>query len=148
MPITLVGDFKVGRELMKADRKRRMSRIRNLERKHDRSVLKGGMGLTASEHKELKQLNGMIPFCSVSTMLPGRIENIVINVKLLQAFMRKLGSRFICTVKVDEHKLTLEYRNRTDRGSKGELELFDLSHRFEAFTDIPKIEIAEDVYHA
>lgn len=146
MPLSLVGDFKVGREFMKEDRRRRMNRIRSLERKHDRSIENGGSGLPASELKELNQLYRSIPFCSVSTMLPASIEGIIINVKLLQSFMRKLGSRYVCSIKVDERKLILTYKDKF-KGNKGILELLDISQHFQGFTDIPKLEIVEDIYH-
>src|SRR5699024_6097717 len=98
MPLTLVGDFKVGRELMKEDRKRRMGRIRNLERKHDRLIEKGGSGLPASELRELNYLSKTITFCSASSMLPAKIDGIILNVMILQSFMGKLGSSFVCSI--------------------------------------------------
>lgn len=148
MPLTLEGDFKIGRELMKEDRKRHMSRIRSLEKKHDRSVKNGGMGLTASEHKELNQLYKLVRYRSVSSLLPAKIDGITINVKLLQSFMRKLGSSFICSISVVDNKLILEYRKNTNQSNKGVLELVDISQHFKNFTDVPTLKIAEGVYHA
>lgn len=142
MPLTLIGDFEVGRELMKADRKRRMSRIRSLEGKHDRMLDRNTPPPRAMSN-EIDQLRSLIPYCSVSSMLPAKIDGIIINAKLLQAFMRKLKRDYRLSVTVDEHKLTLEYRNRFNKGNKGVLVLKDISKHFKNFTDIPTLEFEE-----
>lgn len=139
MPIKVIGDFKEGREIMKDTRRRHMSRIRSLEKKHDRLILNGGRGLPTSELKELNQLYDLIPFCSVSSMLPARVDGIIVNVKLLQRYIRKLRG-YDLKISVKDNSLILEYEGIFKK-SKGYLRLYDISNHFEGYPDIPELAI-------
>lgn len=137
MKITIKGDFKTGRESMKLERRRLTSEIRKLERKHEKLRV-------MPSNKELNQLRSLqkkVPIFSVSLTIPVKYEGIVINGKLLQAFNRKLRGMYR-QITADEKKLVLHYGHRPKEWI-GELELYDLSHYFKGFTDIPKLVIKD-----
>lgn len=139
MPLIIDGDFKLGKELMKEDRKRRMNAIRKLERQH----AKLNVTPPVSELNQLEALRKKIPFCSVTETLPAKLDNgLIINAKLLQAFMKKLrGFQYKFTITDDS--LILHYGKRHGTWT-GKLELCDISTHFKGFTDIPKLEISTE----
>lgn len=134
MDVSIVGDFKKGKELMKAKRAESMKQIRKLERKHEKLNLP-----PAKEVKELEALQKTIPFYSVSVTTPAKYENVIINGKLVLNFIKKLKG-FHYDITTTDDSLKLSYGRKLGEWT-GELELFDLSSYFEGFTDIPKLEV-------
>ncbi|MBN6205561.1 hypothetical protein JYK21_03775 [Ralstonia pickettii] len=133
MKLTVVGDFKAGKELMKLYRAEAVKEINKIERKRQYS---------SNDISRLYKLEKQRLFYSVSKTLPARVEGIVINVKLLQSFIRKLGSKYDYSIKVEDKNLILNYKSRSGKG-QGSFTLYDISEAFKNFTNIPKLEFPE-----
>lgn len=135
MPVKVIGDFEIGREQMKLQRRESMKEITRLERKIENQTL------TSSDRNRLNRLDSELKFCSVSVILPAEIEGIMVNVKTLQAFVKKLQRDHVLTFSVDEQKLTLVYQDRYKKRNKGKLILLDISKHFKNYVDVPKLVI-------
>lgn len=135
MEIVIDGEFSKGKELMKKRRRSCMAEINKLEKKLEK--------LKVAPNRELNQLESlrkMLLIYSISKTVPVKHNTgIIVNGKLLQAFMKKLKG-FQYTISSNEQSLKLQYGRRYGEWT-GELELFDISSYFEGFTDIPKLEV-------
>lgn len=143
MSISIEGDFAIGRELMKQNRKNRSKEITRLSKEHDK-MYENNTGSPVSTSNKIERLEKSIQFCSVSLTLPAEIDGIIINAKLLQAFMKNLNKDYRTSFTVDEYKLQLDYWNRFKHSDRGNLTLFDISDHFKGYTDIPKLVINND----
>lgn len=136
MELSIVGEFTEGKELMKVRRQNLMSEINKLEREHKK--LKALP--PTNELNRLESLRKKIPFYSISKTLPVRHNTgIIINGKILLAFMKKLKG-FQYGLENTDRSLKLLYGRKFGEWT-GELELFDISHHYEGFTDIPELEV-------
>lgn len=138
MNITFNGDFTDGRELMKVKRQQLINEIKRLEKEHKKLEAYPPQ----SELNHLESIRSKLPFYSISKTVPVEFKDIIINGKLLKAFIKKLKG-FQYQITTNEHRLKLEY-GRKHGNWIGELELFNLSSYFKGFTDIPKMEVSYD----
>lgn len=126
--------FAKGKEMMKKLRADNQKEIRRLEKI---TSGKGRRNLTEKEFGSLEWLKRSIPIYSVSKVLPVKYGGLIINGKLLKAYVKKLKG-FEIKVQSDEEKFILRYGK--ERGKyTGRLELYDLSEFFQGFPNIPEL---------
>lgn len=125
------GSFTQGRNLMKSKRAAAQKGITQLHRKERKNGY-----LTAEDKEELEALKKSVPVYSLSRNLPARYGGIVINSKLLKAFLKKLNGLNYVAMPIED-KIVISYEN--EKQSKGKLELYDQSKYFEEFNDIPTL---------
>lgn len=90
---------------------------------------------------KLDDLEKQMFMYSPSKVLPGRVGDIVINIKAFQAFYKKLKN-FETELIVNSESLVLKYWKHRSQ-SKGVFTLYDLSSYFKTFEHIPVAEQAD-----
>ncbi len=136
MTIEIKGDFSKGREKMKDYRAAALKGIKQFEGKERKSRT-----LTVKEKEEFDALKKSIPVYSLSKTFPAKYKGIIINSKLLKAFLKKLKG-LSYEIFPYEDKIRVRYGKIYGEWT-GTLELYDLSRYFEDFNDIPEMEIKQ-----
>lgn len=112
-------------------RKIAVSTITELKKQHGNS----GQRLNdAIDHNEL--IKNMY---SIGKTVPVRIENIVVNYKILSQMLKKLRNHNY-TVRVEEQDLIIDYENRS---SRGKMTLVDTSRYFKHFKNVPALSLSD-----
>lgn len=138
MEIKIVGNTAKVKEQMKKERQERKSEIAALERKKKKAK---GI-LTQPDQKRLNHLERTLHIFSVSSTLPADFQGLIINGKLLQAYLKKLKG---CDYKIEKKDESVKlWYGRERPYLNGLLELHPLNHYFEDYEDIPKLEIHYD----
>ncbi|MFA1819024.1 hypothetical protein ACDX78_02270 [Virgibacillus oceani] len=142
MEIKIVGSTTKVKEKMKKERQERKSEIAALERKKKKAK---GI-LIPPDQERLNHLERTLHIFSVSSTLPADFDGLIINGKLLQAYLKKLKG---CDFKIEKsHETTLPsiklWYGKERPYLNGLLELYPLNHYFEDYEGIPKLEIHYD----
>lgn len=90
-------------------------------------------------NNKLKEFDRLQMFYKVSRVSPVRVENIIINYKAYEKFMKKLVG-YTCSAYVSARCLTIEYSNQN---SKGVFTLHDLSDHYANFQYLPIAELTD-----
>ncbi|MFB7301700.1 hypothetical protein [Heyndrickxia sporothermodurans] len=126
--ITIVsGDL----EKVKAEMKQKAQGYKATERAI-KKLHKGVKVLPAVDQKRLDNLEHLQKIYSASWVLPVKVEGIIINYKVLQAYLKKL-EKFNLKISVSDDCLTLTYK----QDQKGYIELYDMTKYFHDFKHIP-----------
>ncbi len=115
------------------DKRAELSKLRKERRKLTKA---GSWDKKNTLDKTIEDLDFYIRGFMKSKMEPARVENIIINNKLYEQFLRKLkGLHYEITVTND--RLIIEY-GKSPGNWTGKLELFDLSSHFNGYGEITK----------
>lgn len=95
---------------------------------------------TEKDKSLLKYWENFLRFFRISQMAPVFVDNICINYKLYQRFMKKLkGYQVECYL--DNDKLIIHYSNKMHNGK---LELYDITDKLEGMSFFPRAKITND----
>lgn len=126
--------FTKGKAMMKSLRSDNQKEIKKLEK------LKGAQAFEVSE--DINQLRKSLDVYLVSKVLPVRYGTVIINGKLLQAFMKKLKGYEVEFEATEDKGFKVKY---SKENSKGVLFLEDISKHFQGFPSIPELVVKQYV---
>ncbi|PTY76237.1 hypothetical protein B5V89_18675 [Heyndrickxia sporothermodurans] len=118
-------------EKAKAEMKQKAQGYKNAE-KALRKLHKKDKLIPAHVQTKLDNLVRLQKIYSASWVVPVKVGGIIINYKVLQAYLKKL-KKFNLKIAVSDDRLTLTYK----QDQKGYIELYDMSKYFHDFKHIP-----------
>ncbi|MFT4415300.1 hypothetical protein ACLM5H_15675 [Fredinandcohnia humi] len=137
MTIKVIGDFEKVKSEMKKANKSISDEIKAIKKPYRRNT-------PHHVQHRIDYLASKGRIYSVSKVLPVRIDGIVINFKLYEAFMKKLKDFETNVLSTPEGIVVQYWKRRSLAQGKGLFKLYDLNKYFKGFEHIPNAEIVED----
>lgn len=140
MQIQIQGEFTEVRKTMKTLRQEKATIRRKLEKELKEKTEKKQR--TDNIKNQLRQIEREINIYTFTKTWPVKVQNVLVNGKLLQDFLKKLNG-FQTNLTVNDKSITLTY-SKPFSSNKGELVLYDLSKYFQEITYFPTIVLKDE----